>query len=84
MSLRDTYEPGRFDLRDDWLARRLKQDHIKRAKRVADGEKRAEEMHLPKLPKLAAYELHGYSHAAQSRTNSKHLDQLIRKGPAKL
>jgi hypothetical protein len=91
MSLRNiSYEPGHFDLRDDLLARRLKQDHIprepkraalvNREKRVADGEERAEELGLPKMPKGFAMAMHAYSHTSQARTNSKRCDDLVKAG----
>jgi hypothetical protein len=84
MSLKNsTYEPGRFDTRDDWLARRLKQDHVKREKRVADGAARAEELRLPKLPKGMASAMHAYSLTSQARSNSKYLDSLLKRGNAK-
>jgi hypothetical protein len=56
---------------------------VNRAKRIAEGEERAVELGLHRLPKLAAFELHGYAHASQSRTNSKYLDSLLKRGNAK-
>jgi hypothetical protein len=40
-------------------------------------------MQLPKLPKLAAFQLDGYGHSSQSRTNSKYLDSLLKRGSDK-